>query len=72
MASDNPNYHSELPLLWSLFWAKHAQNYENECSEESEEDNHLEKKYFLLTLRRMQSQLQVFFFLPILSRNHVT
>ena len=46
MASDNPNYHSGLPLLWSLFWAKHAQNYENECSEESEVDNRSEKNTF--------------------------
>ena len=42
-----------------LFWAKHAPNSENGISEDSEEHNGLEK-CTLLTLLRMQNQLQVF------------
>jgi len=42
-----------------LFWGKHAPNSKNDSSEDSEVDDHLEK-YILLTLWRMQNQLQVF------------
>ena len=46
---------------WAAFcWAKHAPKSKNNSSEDSEGDDRLEKKYILLTLWRVQSQLQVF------------
>jgi len=43
----------------SLLWTKHAPNSENDSSQDGEVDDRLEK-HILLTLWRIESQLQVF------------
>ena len=66
MASDKRlNFHSGLWLLLShIILSRTCSKCRNDSIEDSEVDNHLGKKYMLLTLWRMQSQLQVFL-LPV-------